>query len=146
MPLLSLTKELLEEKLLATDESNELLTDSDVDMLAARVKHAVGKLYFGEEQDRVLYIKIIKYVDYELYKLLPHEYYVSTKNENYGLTNYLASELMHKISPFILNEINVPILNEYQKEKVVLVILDIITQALVMGTNLKKVCNFHQQW
>ncbi len=53
-------------------DREEMLTDAEVNALAIKVNKAINLPLIGEKKELKVFVKIIKWVDRQLYKLLPN--------------------------------------------------------------------------
>ncbi len=132
MPLLTLTMELLKKgKIMNTFV--DVLSEQEIAILAHRVSKVIDQPFIDKERDLLIFTKIIKGIDRELYQLLPYDYYMLVKDETEGVSREIAEEIERRVIPIIINEINIPILNERQKEKIIGIIIGLIVNAMVKG-------------
>lgn len=120
-------------------EKEEMLTDAEVNGLALKVNNAVNLPLIGEKKELQVFVKIIKWVDKQLYKLLPNEYYELVKDATDGITKEEALVIEERLTPLINEKVNIPILSEKMEAKLIGLILGLIMNAMVKGFKLEEV-------
>lgn len=119
-------------------KTEEMLSDAEINALAKKVNKSVDFPFINEEKELVVYTKIIKWIDRQLYKLLPNEYYKLVKSTTDGISQKEANEIENRLTPLINNLVNIPVLTEKQEEKLISLILNIIISAMVKGFKLEE--------
>lgn len=117
----------------------EMLNDAEVNALAQKVNGAINLPFLNEKKEFVVFAKIIKWVDKQLYKLLPNEYYELVKDASDGVSEEEAEEIKCRLTPLINNCVNVPVITENMEAKLINLILDLIIKAMVKGVKLEEV-------
>lgn len=139
MATISLTKEQLDQIPKDMDKKVDMLTDSQINALAQKVNGIINLPFIGEEKELIVMAKFIKWIDRELYQLLPNEYYELIKNSADGISKEEAAELEKRLTPLINNVINIPILSEEQESKLISLVLGLIINAMVKGLKLEEI-------
>ena len=139
MPGITLTQKQLEQIRKDMDKDIELLSIEEVNALAQNVNKAINLPFIKEEKEFVVIVKVIRWIDRQLYKLLPNEYYGLVKNLSDGISKEEAQILEERLTPLINNVINLPILTERHEEKLIGLVLGLIINAMVKGFNLEEV-------
>ncbi|NEW84548.1 MAG: hypothetical protein GZ094_19580 [Mariniphaga sp.] len=117
------------------DKQEEMLTDAEINALAQKVNNKINLPFLSEEKELVVFAKLVKWIDRELYKILPNEYYNLLNDISDGLTIQEANDLEKRLTPLINNVINIPILSEKLEEKLIRMVLG----AMVKGSKLDEV-------
>jgi len=120
-------------------EKEEMLTDAEVNALAIKVNNAINLPLIGEKKELKVFVKIIKWVDKQLYKLLPNEYYELVKDATDGITKEEALVIEERLTPLINEKINIPVLSEKMEAKLIGLVLGLIMNAMVKGFKLEEV-------
>jgi hypothetical protein len=120
-------------------EKEEMLTDAEVNALAIKVNNAINLPIIGEKKELRVFVKIIKWVDKQLYKLLPNEYYGLVKDATDGVTKEEALVIEERLTPLINEQINIPVLSEKMEAKLIGLVLGMIMNAMVKGFKLEEV-------
>lgn len=121
------------------NEQVEMLTDAEVNALAQKVNNAINFPFLNEEKEFVVFAKVIKWVDKQLYKLLPNEYYELVKDATDGISKDEAIKIEERLTPLINNVINIPVLSENQEAKLISLVLSWIIKAMIKGNKLEEV-------
>lgn len=136
---ITLTKKQLEKIMKDMDEKVEMLTDAEINAIAQKVNKAINLPFLNEEKEFIVFGKIIKSVDRQLYRLLPNEYYELVKDASDGISKEEAVKIEERLTPLINNVVNIPILTEKIEEKLIGLILSLIINAMIKGFNLEEV-------
>ena len=118
------------------DNQEEMLTDAEINALAQKVNKKINLPFLSEEKELIVFAKLIKWIDRELYKILPNEYYDLIHDVSDGLTSQEATDLEIRLTPLINNAINIPILSEKLEAKLISLVLSGIMGAMVKGSKL----------
>lgn len=121
------------------DNQEEMLTDAEINALAQKVNKKINLPFLSEEKELVVFAKLVKWIDRELYKILPNEYYSLIHDVSDGLTSQEATDLEIRLTPLINNAINIPILSEKLEGKLISLVLSGIMGAMVKGSKLEEV-------
>jgi len=137
MATLTLTAQQLE-IIVADMEEKELLNDAEINSLAQKVNFLINIPLLDEEKELIVFAKIIKFIDRQLYQLLPNEIYKMVRDAGDGISKEEAAELERRLTPMINNVINIPILTEEQEAKLISLVLGIIINAMIKGFKLEE--------
>jgi hypothetical protein len=121
------------------DQQAEMLTDAEINALAQKINKKINLPFLSEEKELVVFAKLIKWIDRELYKILPNEYYSLIHDASDGLSSQEATDLEIRLTPLINNAINIPILSEKLEGKLISLVLSGIMGAMVKGSKLDEV-------
>jgi hypothetical protein len=121
------------------NEKVEMLSDAEINALAQKVNKAINLPFLNEKKEFIVFTKVIKWVDKQLYQLLPNEYYELVKDASDGISKEEAIKIEDRLTPLINNVINIPILTEKQEEKLISLILGLIINAMIKGFKLEEV-------
>jgi len=113
-----------------------MLTDAEINALAQKVNKKINLPFLSEEKELIVFAKLIKWIDRELYKILPNEYYDLIHDVSDGLTSQEATDFEIRLTPLINNAINIPILSEKLEAKLISLVLSGIMGAMVKGSKL----------
>ena len=138
MATITLTKEQLQQIQLDMYYQSHMLTDAEVNALARKVTAAFGIPFLSEEKEFIVFVKIVRWIDTQLYNLLPNEYYELVHDAHNGISQEEANKITERITPLINKVVNIPILPEIAEGLIINMILGIIIHALVRGFNLKE--------
>ena len=136
---LTLTKDQLDRINEDMNKKVEMLNDAEINALAQKINDAINLPFLGEDKEFVVFAKVIKWVDKQLYKLLPNEYYELVKDATDGISKEEANRIEERLTPLINNAVNVPVLTEKQEEKLISLILGMIIKAMIKGFKLEQV-------
>jgi hypothetical protein len=136
MTTIVLTKEQMDSIRMDMDQKCEMLTDAEVLALAQKVNEAINLPFLGEEAELKVFVKIVRFVDKELYKLLPNEYYELVHNATDGITKEEADEIINRLTPLINSVVNIPVIPEVLEGKLIELILRLIINCLIKGSKL----------
>jgi hypothetical protein len=134
----TLTKKQLQKIQEDMDDKIEMLTGAEIDAIAQAVNKAINLPFLSEEQEFIIFVKVIKWIDRQLYKLLPNEYYELVKDASNGISKEEAIKIEERLTPLINNVINIPIISEKQEAKLIGLILGLIIKAMVKGFKLEE--------
>lgn len=121
------------------EEQKEMLTDAEINALAQKVNKAINIPFLNEEKEFVVFVKVVKWIDKQLYQLLPNEYYELVKDATDGISKEEAIKIEERLTPLINNAVNVPVLTERQEEKLISLVLGLIINAMIKGFKLEEV-------
>jgi hypothetical protein len=121
------------------NEQVEMLSDAQVNALAQKVNKVINLPFLNEEKELKVFAKVVKLIDKEIYKLLPNEYYGLVQDSSDGISKEEAVQIEERLTPLLTNSINIPVLSEKLEEKLIRLILGLITNAMVKGSNLEEV-------
>ena len=121
------------------NEKVEMLSDSEVNALAKKVNQAINLPFLKEEKEFIVFVKVIKWIDQQLYELLPNEYYELVKDANDGISKEEAINIEERLTPLINNVVNIPVLTEKHEEKLISLILCLIINAMISGFKLEEI-------
>ncbi len=136
---ITLTKQQLNQIKKDMDKRVEMLTDAEINAIAQKVNKAINLPFLNEEKEFIVFGKIIKLVDRQLYRLLPNEYYELVKDASDGISKEEAVKIEERLTPLINNVVNIPILTEKQEEKLIGLVLSLIINAMIKGFKLEEV-------
>lgn len=136
---LTLTKEQLARINEDMNKKIEMLNDAEVNALAQKVNDAINLPFLKEEKELIVFTKVIKWVDKQLYKLLPNEYYELVKDATDGISKEEANKIEERLTPLINNAVNIPVLTEKHEAKLIGLVLGLIIKAMVKGFKLEEV-------
>ena len=121
------------------NEQVEMLSDAEVNASAQKVNSALNLPFLKEEKEFIVFVKVIKWVDKQLYNLLPNEYYELVKDTNDGISKEEATKIEERLTPLINNIINIPVLTEKQEGKLISLVLGLIINAMIKGSKLEEI-------
>lgn len=135
---ITLTKKQLARIKKDMSEQVEMLTDAEVNALAKSINKAFNLPFLNEKKEFVVFVKVIKWVDYQLYQILPNEYYELVKDATDGISQEEAVKLEERLTPLINNVVNIPIISERQEAKLISLVLGLIIRAMIKGYKLEE--------
>jgi hypothetical protein len=121
------------------NENVEMLSGAEVNALAQKANKAINFPFLNEEKEFIVFVKVIKWVDKQLYQLLPNEYYELVKDSTDGISKEEAIKIEDRLTPLINNVVNIPILTEKQEGKLISLILGLIINAMIKGFKLEEI-------
>ena len=121
------------------NEQVEMLSDAEVNALAQKVNNAINLPFLREEKEFIVFAKVIRWVDRQLYQLLPNEYYELVKDATDGISAEEALKIEERLTPLLNSVINIPVLTEKQEEKLISLVLGLIIKAMVKGFKLEEI-------
>jgi len=133
---ITLTKDHLADISNDMDKQEDMLTDAEINALAQKVNKKINLPFLSEEKELVVFAKLVKWIDRELYKILPNEYYNLIHDVTDGISIQEAYDLEKRITPIINNVVNIPILTEKLEEKLISMVLGVIIGAMAKGSKL----------
>ncbi len=135
---IQLTKAQLDQIRKDMNEQVEMLTDGQVMALAQKVNKVINLPFLNEEKELKVFAKVVRWVDKQIYKLLPNEYYELVRGCDDGISKEEAMQIEERLTPLINNAVNVPVLPEKMEGKLIGLILGLIVNAMVKGFNLEE--------
>ena len=115
----------------------EMLTDEEAAALATKVNEKVNiPFILDEKAEFIIIFKAVKFVDAELYKLLPNEYYELIHNATDGISEAEADLMIERLVPLICAAVVLPYVPKQLEEYIIKLILHLIVKALVKGKNI----------
>lgn len=124
------------QKIIEDAGGTELLTDAEVEKIASQVNEQVNLPFLGEEQERVVLVKVVRWLDQTLYQMLPNEIYDCIRMAEGGIDEEEADTLKRRIRDGVNNLVNLPFLTENQEQKLFGLVIDIIVGAMKKGNTL----------
>ncbi len=121
------------------DKKVDMLNDAEINALATKVNSVINLPFLNEEKELMVFGKVVRWVDKQLYQLLPNEYYVLIKDSSDGISKEEAVKIEDRLTPLINNVINIPVLTEAMEAKLIRLILGLIITAMVKGFKLEQV-------
>ncbi|HEY4786352.1 MAG TPA: hypothetical protein VIH57_09900 [Bacteroidales bacterium] len=138
-PAITLTKDQIDQILLDMGKSQlEMLTDAEVNALAQKVNEKINLPFLSEEKELIVFAKIIKWIDRELYKVLPNEYYKLIRDSTDGISPEEAKAIEDRLAALLNKVINIPVLPEKLEEEVIRFVLHLIISAMIKGLKLEE--------
>ena len=116
----------------------EMLTDEEVNALANKLNNTINIPILSEEKEFIVFVKLIRWVDRQLYALLPNEIYKLVHDSHDGISREEAVKIRQRVSPLINKLIDIPIVSEALEEVIIGTILDLILTALIKGFKLEQ--------
>jgi len=138
MATITLTQEQIQQIMTDMYYQSSMLTDEEVNALAQRVNSTINLPFLGEEKEFVVIVKIIKWIDGQLYNFLPNEYYELIHDAHDGISREEANKIVERITPLINKVVNVPVVPEAIEGLIINMILGIIVHAMVKGFRLEQ--------
>jgi hypothetical protein len=135
-PSITLTQEQIDKIESEMFEKDDMLSDSEVQLLAQKVNEKINLPFLKEEKEFIVFFKIIKFIDKALYQLLPNEYYGLIKDATDGISREEARIIIKRLTPLVNNVINIPILTEKQEALAIEIVLKLIVNAMVKGNRI----------
>jgi DNA-binding MarR family transcriptional regulator len=120
------------------DEKVEMLTDKEVNQLARKVADKTGLPFLDEERECVVFSKIIRWIDKQLYRLLPNEYYELVKDATDGISEEEAKQIRERVTPLVNDVVNIPVVPEKVEGLIIGTVIDLIINAMVKGFSLEE--------
>jgi len=116
----------------------EMLTDEEVNALANKLNNTINIPILSAEKEFIVFVKLIRWVDRQLYALLPNEIYKLVHDSHDGISREEAVKIRQRVSPLINKLIDIPIVSEALEEVIIGTILDLILTALIKGFKLEQ--------
>lgn len=138
MKKMALTKAQLTQIKKDMSEQDSMLTDAQINALAQKINSAINLPFLNEEKEFIVFAKVIKWVDKQLYQLVPNEYYELVKDASDGISKEEAIRIEERLTSLINKAINIPILSERQEEKLIGLVLGLIINAMIKGSKLEE--------
>jgi uncharacterized protein (DUF2164 family) len=135
---ITLTEEQIAKILQDMQVQTHMLTDEEVNALANKVNAEINLPFLSEEKEGIVFFKIIKWIDRQLYALLPNEYYSMVHDMHDGVSPEEIVKIRQRVVPLINDVVNIPILPEKLEGVFIGVVVDLILSAMVKGFNLEE--------
>lgn len=135
---ITLTDEQIAKILQDMNTQTHMLTDEEVNALVNKINKDINLPFLNEEKEAVVFFKIIRWVDRQLYALLPNEYYSLVHDATDGISQEELVRIRHRVTPLINKVVDIPILSEGLEEALIGIILDLILSAMVKGLRLEQ--------
>ena len=100
------------------DKQVEMLSDAEVEYLAAKLNEKVDVPFLKEGTEHRILAKIVKIVDRYLYKSLPNELYGLIKVATDGLSDNEVEQLTKILSTRANKEVNIKYLPEWVEQEI----------------------------
>lgn len=88
-----------------------------------------------EERYKVI-CKIIKKIDRTMYQYIPNEYYTLINHKDKGIKAQEAEILRQRLIKTVINNMPIPILTEFDEEKLITIVINKVTSAMIEGNKL----------
>ena len=138
MATITLTKEQLQQIQSDMYWQSHMLNDEEVNALAHRVNNAINIPFLGESKEFIVFVKIIRWIDTQLYNVLPNEYYELVHNAHDGISGEEANQITDRVSKLINKVIDIPIVPEAVEGLIINMVLGLIIHAMVKGFKLEE--------
>jgi len=107
-----------------------MLSDEQIAALTEKLNEKVNLPIIGEKVENIVFAKIIRKIDGELYKLIPNEYYELIKDASDGISDRDADKFKARLTPLINSAVNIPIISEKKEKKIIESVLGVIIEAM----------------
>ena len=124
------------QQIVADADANEMLTVEEAERIGTKLAEKKNLPLFGEEKEKIVFIKIVKKIDQTLYKVLPNELYATIRDVEGGIDDDEAREISRRLTKYINKEIDIPYLPEILEKAIIKMALDIIIDAMRKGKKL----------
>jgi hypothetical protein len=138
MSTITLTQEQLQQIKSDMFHQSQMLTDAEVSALAEKVNDTFNIPFLGEEKEFIVYYKIIRWIDTQLYNILPNEYYELVHNAHDGISREEANQITDRVSALVNKAIDIPIVPEAVEGLIINMVIGIIIHAMVKGFKLEE--------
>lgn len=135
---ITLTEEQIAKIMQDMGTQTHMLTDEEVNALANKVNKDINLPFLSEEKEGVVFFKIIRWIDRQLYALLPNEYYSMVHDATDGISQEELVRIRQRIVPLINDVVDIPILPEAMEGVLIGIVVDLILSALVKGFKLEQ--------
>lgn len=138
MATITLTQEQIQQVMTDMYYQSSMLTDEQVNTLARKINKSINLPFLGEEKEFIVIFKIIKWIDSQLYNLLPNEYYRLVHDAHDGISVEEANRILVRITPLINKVVNIPVVPEVLEEMLIRTILEVIIRSMIKGFKLEE--------
>jgi hypothetical protein len=135
---ITLTQEQIQKIMTDMYYQSSMLTDEEVNALAETVNKAVNLPFIGEEKEFIVMVKLIKWIDSQLYSLLPNEYYELVHNAHDGISREEAIQIGNRVAPLINKIVDIPIVSEAIEGYIINMVVQLIVNAMIKGFKLEQ--------
>lgn len=123
-------------KIVQDAKGMELLTPQEVEKIATKVNDKINLPFLNTDQEQVVFVKAVRWLDKQLYQLLPNELYECIRMTESGINEDEADTIRVRITKTINKLVDLPFLSESQEEKLFGIFIGIITTAMIKGNKL----------
>ena len=138
MATIELTEEQLAKIKEEMNQQTSMLTDEEVNALAGKVNKDINLPFLNEEKEFIVFFKLIRWIDRQLYALLPNEIYALVHDATDGISQAEAVKIRGRVIPLINKVVDMPIVPEALEEVIIGTIVDLILTALIKGLKLEQ--------
>ena len=138
MATITLTQEQIQKIMTDMYYQSSMLTDEEINALAEKINKSINLPFVGEEKEFIVIVKLIKWIDSQLYSLLPNEYYELVHNAHDGISREEAVQIGNRIAPLINKVVDIPILSEAVEGYFINMVVQLIVNAMVKGFHLEQ--------
>lgn len=135
---ITLTQEQIDQIMRDMDLKVHMLTDEEVNALAAKLNKDINLPFLSEHKEFIVFAKLVRWIDRQLYSLLPNEYYSMIHDATDGISPEEAVRIRQRVTPLINDVINIPFVPEGLEAVIIGTILDLILNALIKGFKLEQ--------
>jgi len=118
------------------DKQVEMLSDTEVEFLAAKLNDKIDIPFLKEGTEQRILVKIVKLVDRYLYKALPNELYGLIKVSTDGLSDDEIELLIKILSTRANNSVDIKYLPEWVEQEIFEFLIGLIVGAMRKDTTL----------
>jgi hypothetical protein len=118
-----------------------MLTDKQIKIIVDKINEKIDIPKIGEKFEGILIKFIVKQIDKLLEDKLPQELYETITNISDGIDDSELEIIKTNLTNFVNKHINLPLLDEEQEEKVIILVVDILVNAMRKGEDVESVLN-----
>ena len=115
----------------------EILMPVQIFSIADEIESQIRLPKLPKDERYKVICKIIKRIDRVMYQFLPNEYYELINFEDKGIKIQEAEIIRQRLVSNVIEKIPIPILTEFDEEKLIQIVVNKVTESMVEGKKLE---------
>jgi len=130
MPAITLTEEQRKQVLHEMDVQIEMLSEKEVEALAAKLNEKIDLPFIVEGTEQVIFVKTVRNFDRLLYQNIPNELYGLVKTTSDGISDKDAEELKLVLGSRLNKTLEIPYIPEWVEQQILEILIGLVVDAM----------------
>ena len=130
MPAITLTEEQRKQVLHEMDVQIEMLSEKEVEALAAKLNEKIDLPFIVEGTEQVIFVKTVRNFDRLLYQNIPNELYGLVKTTSDGISDKDAEELKLVLGSRLNKSLEIPYIPEWVEQQILEILIGLVVDAM----------------
>lgn len=130
MPAITLTEEQRKQVLHEMDVQIEMLSEKEVEALAAKLNEKIDLPFIVEGTEQVIFVKTVRNFDRLLYQNIPNELYGLVKTTSDGISDKDAEELKLVLGSRLNKALEIPYIPEWVEQQILEILIGLVVDAM----------------